>query len=73
MKVKIAFDWDKMEQKELGVELNIPEGVAHDLVRGLFMDMNYVQRQAWIKYNLPVKNVRHISEDELESSTGDKY
>jgi len=27
MKIKIPFDWDKMEQKELGVELNIPEDV----------------------------------------------
>jgi len=29
------------------------------------MDMNYSQRQAWIHYNLPDKNVKHISEDEL--------
>ena len=65
MKIKIPFDWDKMEQKELGVELTIPEAVARNLVRGLFMDMNYSQRQAWIHYNLPDKNVKHISEDEL--------
>tara|TARA_R100000687_G_C6426009_1_gene153350 strand:- start:21 stop:218 length:198 start_codon:yes stop_codon:yes gene_type:complete len=65
MKVKIPFDFDKMAQKELGVELDIPEGVSHDLIRGFFMRMNYSQRQAWIHSNLSDKNVRHISEEEL--------
>ena len=65
MKVKIPFDFDRMAQKEIGVELNIPEGVAHDLIRGFFMIMNYHQRQAWIHSNLSDKNVKHIGDDEL--------
>jgi hypothetical protein len=65
MKVKIPFDFDKMAQKELGVELDIPEGVSHDLIRGFFMRMNYSQRQTWIHSNISDKNVRHIGEEEL--------
>ena len=65
MKVKIPFDFDRMAQKEIGVELNIPEGVAHDLIRGFFMNLNYHQRQSWIHSNLSDKNVKHIGDDEL--------
>ena len=65
MKVKIPFDWDKIAQKELGVELNIPEGVAHDLIKGFFMNLNYNQRQALIHSNLLDESVKHISEEEL--------
>lgn len=65
MKIKIPFDFDRMGQRELGVELNIPEGVVHDIVKGFFMDMNYSQRQAWIHSNISDKNVKHIGEDEL--------
>jgi hypothetical protein len=65
MKVKIPFDFDRMAQKEIGVELNIPEGVAHDLIRAFFMNLNYHERQAWIHSNLSDKNVKHIGDDEL--------
>jgi hypothetical protein len=65
MKVKIAFDWDKMAQKEIGVELNIPEHIAKSIIKNHFNKLDYSQRQTWIHTNLPDKNVKHISEDEL--------
>ncbi len=65
MKVKIAFDWDKIAQQELGVELNIPEHMVKSIVKNYFMELDYAARQKWIHTNLPDKNVKHISEDEL--------
>ena len=39
MKVKIAFDWDKMAQKELGVEIDIPLGEVYNIVINHFMHL----------------------------------
>jgi len=66
MKVKIAFDWDKMAQKELGVELNIPEHIVESLIVSHFNKLDYADRQRWIHNNLDNDNVKHISEDELD-------
>ena len=66
MKVKIPFDWDKMAQKELGVELNIPEHIVRDIVTSHFNKLDYADRQRWIHNNLDNDNVKHISEDELD-------
>ena len=38
MKVKIGFEWDRMAQKELGVELDIPEHIAQALIISHFMN-----------------------------------
>ena len=65
MKVKIAFDWDKMAQKELGVELNIPEHTARAIITSHFMKLDYGDRQRWIHNNLDDDNVKHISEEQL--------
>ncbi len=65
MKVKIAFDWDRMAQQELGVELNIPKHMVKSIVTSYFNQLDYADRQKWIHTNLPDKNVKHISEDEL--------
>jgi len=65
MKVKIAFDFDRMAQKELGVELDIPEHIAHNIVKSHFNKLDYGDRQRWIHNNLDDNNVKHISEDEL--------
>tara|TARA_Y100000310_G_scaffold83767_1_gene80431 strand:+ start:243 stop:440 length:198 start_codon:yes stop_codon:yes gene_type:complete len=65
MKIKIAFDFDKMAQKELGVELDIPKHIAHNIIKSHFMKLDYGDRQRWIHNNLSNDNVKHISEDEL--------
>ena len=65
MKVKIAFDFDRMAQKELGVELDIPEHIAQSIIKSHFNKLDYADRQRWIHNNLDDNNVRHISEDEL--------
>jgi len=65
MKVKVPFDWDKIAQKELGVEVDIPKPKARELIRSFFMRLDYKQRQSWIHKNIPNKNVKHISEEEL--------
>ena len=65
MKVKIAFDFDKMAQQELGVELDIPKHIAQDIVKSHFNKLDYADRQRWIHNNLDDDNVKHISEDEL--------
>jgi len=65
MKVKVAFDWDKLAQKEVGVEIDIPKRKAQELIRSFFMKLDYKQRQKWIHKNVPDKNVKHISEEEL--------
>ena len=65
MKVKIAFDWDRMAQKELGVELNIPEHIAQALIKSHFNKLDYADRQRWIHNNLDNDSVKHISEDDL--------
>jgi hypothetical protein len=65
MKVKIAFDWDKIAQKELGVELDIPEHIAQNIIVSHFMKLDYKDRQRWIHNNLDNDSVKHISEDEL--------
>ena len=65
MKIKIPFDFDRMAQKEIGVELNIPEGVVRELVRGFFMNLDYSERQAWIHSKIPDKNVKHIDDTDL--------
>jgi DNA polymerase I-like protein with 3'-5' exonuclease and polymerase domains len=66
MKVKIAFDWDRMAQKELGVELDIPEHTAQALIKSHFNKLDYPDRQRWIHNNIDNENVKHISEDELD-------
>ena len=66
MKVKIAFDFDRMAQRELGVELDIPERIAHNIIVSHFMKLDYKDRQRWIHNNLDDDNVKHISEDELD-------
>ena len=65
MKIKVAFDFDRMGQKELGVEFDIPEHIAHNIVKSHFNKLDYVDRQRWIHNNLDDDNVKHISEDEL--------
>tara|TARA_Y100000310_G_scaffold176388_1_gene176504 strand:+ start:694 stop:900 length:207 start_codon:yes stop_codon:yes gene_type:complete len=65
MKVKIAFDFDRMAQKELGVELDIPEHIAGAIVASHFMKLDYGDRQRWIHNNLDDDNVKHISEEQL--------
>jgi aminoglycoside phosphotransferase (APT) family kinase protein len=65
MKVKIAFDWDRMTQKELGVELDIPEHTAQALIKNHFNKLDYADRQRWIHNNLDNDNVKHISEEQL--------
>jgi hypothetical protein len=65
MKVKVSFDWDKLAQKEVGVEIDIPKRKAQELIRSFFMKLDYKQRQTWIHKNVPDKNVKHISEEEL--------
>ena len=65
MKVKIAFDFDRMAQKELGVELNIPEHAAQAIITSHFMKLDYGARQRWIHNNLDDDDVKHISEEQL--------
>ena len=65
MKVKIPFDWDKIAQKELGVELDIPEHIARNIIISHFMKLDYKDRQRWIHNNLDDDNVKHISEEQL--------
>jgi predicted HTH transcriptional regulator len=65
MKVKVAFDWDKIAQKELGVELDIPEHIVEALIINHFMHLDYAERQKWIHDNLDDDNVKHISEEQL--------
>ena len=65
MKVKVPFDWDRIAQKEVGVEVDIPKPKAQELIRSFFMKLDYIQRQIWIHKNVPNKNVKHISEQEL--------
>jgi hypothetical protein len=65
MKVKVPFDWDKIAQKELGVELDIPEHKAQEIIRSFFMRLDYKQRHKWIHNNVPNDNVKHISEEQL--------
>lgn len=66
MKIKIAFDFDRMAQRELGVELDIPEHIAQNIIKSHFMKLDYGDRQRWIHNNLDNDNVKHISEDELD-------
>jgi hypothetical protein len=66
MKVRVAFDWDKIAQKELGVELDIPEHIVQEIVKSHFNKLDYVDRQRWIHNNLDNDSVKHISEDELD-------
>ena len=66
MKVKIAFDFDRMAQKEIGVELDIPEHTAREIIKSHFMKLDYKDRQRWIHNNIDNDNVKHISEDELD-------
>ena len=65
MKVKIAFEWDRMAQRELGVELDIPEHILEALIISHFVKLDYPDRQRWIHNNLDNDSVKHISEDEL--------
>tara|TARA_R110000824_G_scaffold117801_1_gene269826 strand:+ start:926 stop:1129 length:204 start_codon:yes stop_codon:yes gene_type:complete len=65
MKIKIAFDFDRMAQKELGVELDIPNNIAHNIIKSHFMKLDYRDRQRWIHNNLDDDNVKHISEEQL--------
>ena len=66
MKVKIAFDFDRIAQRELGVELDIPEHTARAIIKSHFNKLDYNDRQRWIHNNLDDDNVKHISEDELD-------
>ena len=67
MKLKIAFDYDRMAQKEVGVELDITEHIARNIVRSHFNKLDYNDRQRWIHNNLDNDNVKHISEEELNN------
>ena len=66
MKVKIAFDYDRIAQQEVGVELHIPEHIAQNIIKSHFNKLDYADRQRWIHNNLDDDNVKHISEDELD-------
>jgi hypothetical protein len=66
MKVKIAFDYDRIAQQEVGVELDIPEHIAQNIIKSHFNKLDYADRQRWIHNNLDDDNVKHISEDELD-------
>tara|TARA_R110000851_G_scaffold30635_1_gene83547 strand:+ start:6411 stop:6617 length:207 start_codon:yes stop_codon:yes gene_type:complete len=66
MKVKIAFDFDIMAQKEIGVELDIPEHTGREIIKSHFMKLDYKDRQRWVHNNIDNDNVKHISEDELD-------
>ena len=65
MKVKIAFDFDKIAQRELGVELDIPENIAQNIIKSHFNKLDYADRQRWIHNNLDDDDVKHISEEQL--------
>ena len=65
MKVKIAFDFDRMAQKELGVELDIPVHIVREIIKSHFMKLDYKDRQRWIHNNIDDDNVKHISEEQL--------
>ena len=65
MKVKIAFDFDRMAQKELGVELDIPVHTVRAIIKSHFDKLDYNARQRWIHNNLDDDNVKHISEEQL--------
>ena len=65
MKLKIAFDYDRMAQKEVGVELDKPEHIARNIVRSHFNKLDYNDRQRWINNNLEEDCVKQISEEEL--------
>ena len=65
MKVKIAFEWDRMAQRELGVELDIPEHTAREIIKSHFMKLDYKDRQRWIRNNIDDDKVTHISEEQL--------
>ena len=65
MKVKIGFDWDKMAQKELGVEIDIPTHTVREIIVSHFMKLDYKDRQRWIHNNIDDDNVKHISEEQL--------
>ena len=54
-----------MAQKEVGVELDIPEHLAHNIIVSHFMRLDYKDRQRWIHNNLDDDNVKHISEEQL--------
>ena len=66
MKVKIAFDFDIIAQKEIGVELDIPEHTVREIINSYFMKLDYKDRQRWIHNNIDNDNVKHISEDEID-------
>ena len=65
MKIKVSFDWDKIAQKELGVELDIPEHIVLEILKSHFNKLDYADRQRWIHNNLDNDNVKHISEEQL--------
>jgi len=65
MKVKIAFDFDRMAQQELGVELDIPTHTVREIIKSHFKKLDYNARQRWIHNNLDDDNVKHISEEQL--------
>ena len=65
MKVKIAFDFDRIAQQEVGVELNIPEHTAQSIIKSHFNKLDYADRQRWIHNNLDKDDVKHISEEQL--------
>jgi hypothetical protein len=65
MKIKIAFDFDRIAQQEVGVELDIPEHIAQNIIKSHFMKLDYRDRQRWIHNNLDDDNVKHISEEQL--------
>ena len=65
MKIKIPFDYDQLAQKELGVELDIPERNVQSVIRTFLLNLDYNDRQKWIHTNVPNKNVKHITEKEL--------
>ena len=50
MKIKIAFDFDKMAQKELGVELDIPKLIAHNIIKSHPIFLKEIEKEINSKY-----------------------
>jgi len=65
MKIKIPYDYDRLTHQEVGVELNIPEHIVHTIIKSFFMQLDYEQRQRWMRNNLDPDDVKHISEEQL--------
>jgi tetrahydromethanopterin S-methyltransferase subunit F len=65
MIIKTAVDYDRVEQKEVCVEITVPKEVQKDIIQRFVNDLDYKQRLVWINENITASKVIPITEDEL--------